>query len=286
MEIAAASVSIKKVRCSNHSLLLKTGRLCPPCVPSPTHQLGNPTCDSVWSSWHFAIWWTPAGPLTCCRRTPPPPASTWKRGEEWAHTQNMADAQTMFWGKWWKSNGMLEVWQHFYIFLPKENYEEKNAFFCVFFFGGELQLGRENPYLANKGSVYEQNQTEKSAKRKTAWMLRINSGWGWGVWHPGSVPADDIQHHDEIVIFEIRHVRSQNVGLHFQLDVLQREGKRSCCHLVPVVEGEPRPLSGLDCDSDLPDPCQAVLQLLLHVAAVHHQIVWLSSSCVICMIAK
>lgn len=38
-EIAAASVSVKKVRCSNHNLLLKTGQLCPPCVPSPAHQL-------------------------------------------------------------------------------------------------------------------------------------------------------------------------------------------------------------------------------------------------------
>lgn len=41
----------------------------------------------------------------------------------------------------------------------------------------------------------------------------------------GSVPADDIQNNDEIIIFEIRHVCSQDVGLHFQLDVLQREGK-------------------------------------------------------------
>lgn len=42
---------------------------------------------------------------------------------------------------------------------------------------------------------------------------------------PGSVPADDIQHHDEIIILEIRHVRSQDVGLHFQLDVLRGEGR-------------------------------------------------------------
>lgn len=42
------------------------------------------------------------------------------------------------------------------------------------------------------------------------------------------IPADDIQHHDEVVVFEVGHVCSQDVGLHFQLDVLRsvirREG--------------------------------------------------------------
>lgn len=39
----------------------------------------------------------------------------------------------------------------------------------------------------------------------------------------GGVPADNIQHHYEIVIFEVRHVCPQDVGLHFQLDILWRE---------------------------------------------------------------
>lgn len=45
----------------------------------------------------------------------------------------------------------------------------------------------------------------------------------WLLW-PRSVPADDIQHYYEIVVFEVRHVCPQDVGLHFQLDILKREG--------------------------------------------------------------
>ena len=34
------------------------------------------------------------------------------------------------------------------------------------------------------------------------------------------VPADDVKHHDEVVIFEVGHVGAQDVGLHLQLNVL------------------------------------------------------------------
>lgn len=36
------------------------------------------------------------------------------------------------------------------------------------------------------------------------------------------IPADDIEYHYEIIIFEVRHVCPQDVGLHFQLDILKR----------------------------------------------------------------
>lgn len=36
------------------------------------------------------------------------------------------------------------------------------------------------------------------------------------------VPADDIKYHDEIIVFKVRHVCPQDIGLHFQLDVLGR----------------------------------------------------------------
>lgn len=37
------------------------------------------------------------------------------------------------------------------------------------------------------------------------------------------LPADDIQHHDEIIVFEVRHICPQDVGLHFQLDILREK---------------------------------------------------------------
>lgn len=76
---------------SSHNLLLNMEPPCPSslrgksdvnCSSAPGFLPKTLTCDSVWNSWHFAIWWTPAGPLTCCHRTPPPPASTWKRCAE------------------------------------------------------------------------------------------------------------------------------------------------------------------------------------------------------------
>lgn len=42
-------------------------------------------------------------------------------------------------------------------------------------------------------------------------------------WAVSSVPADDIQYHYEIVVFEVRHVCTQDVGLHFQLDILRND---------------------------------------------------------------
>lgn len=45
-----------------------------------------------------------------------------------------------------------------------------------------------------------------------------------------TVPADDVQDHDEVVIFEVGHVRPQQVGLHFQLDVLWGDGRKDTTH--------------------------------------------------------
>lgn len=45
-----------------------------------------------------------------------------------------------------------------------------------------------------------------------SWLLRTSG-----------VPADDIQNHYEIIVFEVWHVCPQDVGLHFQLDILKRE---------------------------------------------------------------
>ncbi len=56
---------------------------------------------------------------------------------------------------------------------------------------------------------------DQLAETRLSWLLR-----------PRGVPADDIQHHYEIVILEVRHVRPQDVGLHFQLDILKGRSER------------------------------------------------------------
>lgn len=154
------------------------------------------------------------------------------------------------------------------------------------------------------------------------------------------VPADDIQHHYEIVVFEVRHVGAQDVGLDFQLDILKRErwsrgGVRRNCDWVETKKRKTgrggRDMLRLEkpviswlvnlwitlcsvltvlsltlslrlnsrtvtCEehrwlrrtrqthrilSDLPDPRQSVLELLFHVAAVHHRLIRLCSCCFI-----
>lgn len=44
----------------------------------------------------------------------------------------------------------------------------------------------------------------------------------------GPLPADNIQNHNEVVVLEVGHVCSQQIGFHFQLDVLgaERGGQR------------------------------------------------------------
>lgn len=42
-----------------------------------------------------------------------------------------------------------------------------------------------------------------------------------------TLPADDIEDHDEVVVLEVGHVRSQQVSLHFQLDVLREIRRRT-----------------------------------------------------------
>lgn len=45
-----------------------------------------------------------------------------------------------------------------------------------------------------------------------AWLHQIDAS--------PQIPADNIQHKDEIIIFEVRHVSPQQIGLHFQLNIL------------------------------------------------------------------
>ena len=61
----------------------------------------------------------------------------------------------------------------------------------------------------DSGSKDNEDQLNET---RTSWLLQ-----------PRGVPADDIQYHYEIVVFEVRHVCPQDVGLHFQLDILKRE---------------------------------------------------------------
>lgn len=100
------------------------------------------------------------------------------------------------------------------------------------------------------------------------------------------VPADDVQNHDEIVIFEVGHVRSQDVRLHFQLDVLWREIRTVWFVQEDFVELESEGKKELGGDrknknkntteeTNLPDPWESVLQLLFDVAAIHSQLVGL-----------
>lgn len=117
----------------------------------------------------------------------------------------------------------------------------------------------------------------------------------WLLW-PWSAPADDIQYHYEIIIFEVRHICSQDVGLHFQLDILKREMRETgwCVggefmieplwHEQKYVKPPPpkkKTNRHILVTTNLPDPCQSVLQLLLHVAVVHHRLIRLCCS-VIC----
>jgi len=116
----------------------------------------------------------------------------------------------------------------------------------------------------------------------------------WGL------PADDIQYHDEIVVFKVGHVCSQDVGLHFQLDILWGGGNqrvRAICGRKTLNGVKTWKISGWNWFlkkkkrvgetavfnetgrqesrllSNLPDPSEPVLQLLLYVAAVHHQLI-------------
>lgn len=42
----------------------------------------------------------------------------------------------------------------------------------------------------------------------------------------GFLPADNIQNHNEVVVLEVGHVSSQQIGFHFQLDVLRADRGR------------------------------------------------------------
>lgn len=71
-------------------------------------------------------------------------------------------------GKWGKSNGILEVWQHFYIFLWKENYEgkKKNAIFLCHFLL-EMQLKRERKpkvFWHTQGVCMKRTKLEREKK--------------------------------------------------------------------------------------------------------------------------
>lgn len=69
-------------------------------------------------------------------------------------------------------------------------------------------------YLKKK--LLEFNAHTKSFVVLTSTLSLYQNKW------PLKIPADNIQDEDEVIVFEVRHVCAKQIGLHFQLDILQK----------------------------------------------------------------